>query len=59
MNTTSSLKIASKVEAAFKVYKIGAICQHLGMHRNTLKARLKTNCWNGTEIEALKKLGII
>lgn len=59
MNTTSSHKIATKVQAAFKVYKIGAICEQLGMHRNTLKARLKDNSWKAAEIELLEKLRII
>lgn len=59
MNTTQPVKIATKVQASFKVYKIGAICEHLGIHRNTLKARLKDNCWNGSELEKLKTLGIL
>ena len=59
MNTTSSPKVASKVEAAFGIWKKGAIAEKLGMSRNTLKSRLKDNFWNPEEIETLKKLGII
>lgn len=59
MNTTLSPKIATKVQAAFGIWKKGAIAEKLGMSRNTLKARLQDNCWHPGEIETLKKLGIL
>lgn len=59
MNTTLRLKTADKVQAAFEVWKKGAIAEKLGMSRNTLKARLKDNSWNNSELETLKNLGII
>ena len=59
MNTTLSIKTADKVQAAFSIWKKGAIAEKLGMSRNTLKARLKDNSFQDNELETLKKLGII
>ena len=59
MNTTSPIKIADKVRAAFGIWKKGAIADKLGMSRNTLKARLKDNSFLDDELETLRKLGII
>lgn len=59
MNTTLRVKTADKVQASFGVWKKGAIAEKLGMSRNTLKARLKDNCWKFSELETLKSLGIL
>jgi len=58
MTTIEAVKLSDKVKTAFQVYKIGAICKHLGMHRNTLKKRLKDNSFSDSEIELLKRIGI-
>jgi len=59
MNTNSNIKAADKVQAAFQIWKKGAIAEKLGMSRNTLKARLKDNSFHDAELDTLKKLGIV
>lgn len=59
MNTTSGQKIATKVQASFGVWKKAAIAEHLGMSYPTLRKRLKDNFWQSSEIETLKRLGIL
>lgn len=59
MNTTSRVKTADKVQEAFSIWKKGALAQHLGMTYPTLRKRLKDNFWEASEIETLKRLGIL
>lgn len=59
MNTTLSPKIATRVEAAFGKWKKAAIAEQLGMSYPTLRRRLKDNFWEASEIETLRKLGIL
>ena len=60
MNTTLSLKTADKVKAAIKRgYKKKALAKQIGISRPTFDSRLKDNCWQFSELNALKQMGII
>lgn len=60
MNTTLRLKTADKVKAAIdRGWKKGAIAEHLGISRPTFRTRLEDNCWQFSEIQTLKNLGIL
>jgi DNA-binding Xre family transcriptional regulator len=60
MNTTSSLKIATKVKATIELgFKKTVLAEKVGISRQKLDARLKDNSWQDAEINALRRLGII
>jgi DNA-binding Xre family transcriptional regulator len=60
MNTNFRVKTADKVKAAIeKGWKKKAIAEQIGISRPTFDSRLKDNCWQFSEINALKQLGIL
>lgn len=60
MNTTLRVKTADKVKAAIeKGYKKKALAAQIGISRPTFDSRLKDNCWQVSELVALKQIGIL
>lgn len=60
MNTTLRLKTADKVkEAIERGYKKKALAEQIGISRPTFDSRLKDNCWQFSELAALKQIGIL
>lgn len=59
MNNTSTVKISDKVQNSFSVFKKSAIAEKLGMTYPTLRKRLKDNYWMPSEVETLKRIGIL